>query len=153
MTIDVSPIPNYVPSGYKTLNVLLPVKDAVRAIEFYNRAFDAEEINRFTSPEGVIVHAEIKISDTIIMLASADEYLKAPTDSSIVLQLYVGDVESVVENAIIAGCETIVEVGKQFYGDRAGILKDPFGFLWMIATHEEDLTARQLQQRFNELYS
>jgi PhnB protein len=142
--------PNYVPREYKTINVLLMVKDAHRALEFYNRAFGAEVVMKLEDPNGVIIHAEMRIDDTIIMLAETSVVHK---DAGVVLQLYTGDVEGLIENAIKAGAEEITPIEKQFYGDRAGRVKDPFGHHWIVATHVEDLSARELQKRFNELYS
>ena len=151
-------IPNYVPSNMKTVNVFLAVKDAPKAIEFYNRAFGAEEVMRLTDPNnGKIVHSEIKIADTVIMLAEEDpQYSKSPSTlggTSVIIQLYTGDADAVFEEAIKAGCEVIYPLKDQFYGDRAGRLQDPFGHQWMICTHKESLTANEMQKRFHELYS
>jgi PhnB protein len=144
-------IPNYVPSGFHLLNVLLMVKDGAKALEWYNRAFGAEETMRLTSPEGKIVHAEMKIADTTFMLAESEDADHA--NSSIILQLYTPDVETFVDEAVSAGAEMISPIAEQFYGARAGRIKDPFGVQWIIATHMENITAKQLQQRFYELYS
>lgn len=148
MTIDVSPIPNYIPSGFKTINVILVLKDALKAIEFYNRAFGAEEVLRLRDASGRVLHSELKIGDTILMLGETGE---AHPPAGVVIQLYVGDVEAFVEEAVKAGCELIYPIEQQFYGDRAGRIKDPFGYQWIIATHTEDVSASQMQKRFNDL--
>lgn len=150
-------IPNYVPSQYKTVNVLLTVRDAEKALQFYNRAFGAEVVMSLRDPNSQkIVHAEFKIADTIIMLAEENQaHNSAPTTPggpAVTIQIYTGDAEAIFEEAQKAGAEVIVPIKKQFYGDRSGVLQDPFGHRWIIATHVEDLTANQLQERFNELY-
>lgn len=146
-------IPNYVPNGYKVLNVFLLVNNTKKALEWYNRAFGAEEVVRLTDPNGVVVHAELKIADTIFSIAQEDPDFSRGLHNSVVLQLYMPDVEGFFEEAVKAGAEVVSPIQTQFYGDRSGKIKDPFGHVWIIATHVEDLTARELQHRFNELYS
>jgi PhnB protein len=145
-----SMIPNYVPSSYKTINVMLAVRDAEKALEFYNRAFGAETVMKLVDPNGSVAHAEFKIADTIIMLTEEKE--SNPGVSSVVLSLYTEDVEGFFETAEAEGARVISPIKKQFYGDRSGKLEDPFGHQWIIATHEEDMTAAELQKRFNDLY-
>lgn len=155
MTIDISPIPNFVPHHLKTVNLILSVRDVPHALEFYNRAFNAIEVMRLIDSSGKVLHAEMKINDTVIMLEEADESInQSPSllgGTSVVIQLYVGDVEGFVEEAIKAGCEEIYPIKEQHYGDRAGRLKDPFGHQWIIATHVEDMTPKEIQKRFEEL--
>lgn len=149
-------IPNYVPSGYKTVNVMLTVKNAEKALEFYNRAFGAEVIQKLVDPQGVVVHAEMKIADTVIMLAEEDpRYNQSPESlggSSVIIQLYTEDVEGLYEDAVKAGAKEIFPIKVQFYGDRAGRVQDPFGHQWILATHMETLSPTELQHRFHELY-
>ncbi|HXH29238.1 MAG TPA: VOC family protein [Bacteriovoracaceae bacterium] len=149
-------IPNYVPGQYKTVNLMLAVKDAAHALDFYNRAFGAEIITKLVDPAGVIVHAEFKIADTIIMLAEENEqYNQSPSTlggTSVFIHLYTGDLEGFTEEAVKAGAEIVFPITKQFYGDRTCRLKDPFGHVWVVATHMEDLTEAELQKRFNDLY-
>lgn len=142
--------PNYVPREYKTVTVHLHVKDVHKALKFYNDAFGAEIIMKLEDPNGVVIHAEIKIEDTVIMLSEGPIPSGTP---SVVLQLYTGDVEALYESAIRAGAEEISPIEKQFYGDRTGRVKDPFGHHWILATHMEDVPPRELQKRFHELYS
>lgn len=152
-----SVMPNYVPREYKTVNVMLIVKDADKALRFYNSAFEAEVVMELKDANGFVVHAEIRIDDTIIMLAQENpEYNLSPESAGstgVVIQLYTGDVEYLFNAAIRAGAEEIFPIKEQFYGDRAGRVKDPFGHHWIIATHVEDVTPKELQRRFHELYS
>lgn len=150
-----SSIPNYVPSGYKTINVLLTVRDAEKALEFYNRAFGAETTMELKSPDGVVGHAEMKIADTIVMLTEEEPNNESPLaffGTPVTIQIYTPDCEGFFEEAVKAGAKVLFPISKQFYGDRAGLIEDPFGHRWIIATHEEDLTANELQHRFNDLF-
>lgn len=147
--------PNYVPREFKTINVFLFVKNAHEALKFYNSAFDAEVVNKFESADGYIVHAQMKIDDTIIFVAEATD--KLPMDpeanSGVVIQIYTGDAEGMFENAIKAGATEVQPIQEQFYGDRSGIVRDPFGHMWVIATHMEDVPPNELKKRFDQLYS
>jgi PhnB protein len=150
-----SSIPNYVPSGHKTINITLTVKNAEKALEFYNRAFGADTIMVLKGPDGVVGHAEFKIDDTIIMLTEEGPNGDSPLKlhgTPVTIQIYTPDCEGFFEEAVKAGAKVLLPIRKQFYGDRAGLLEDPFGHRWIIATHMEDLTARELQNRFNELF-
>lgn len=143
--------PNYVPREYKTLNVFLMVKHADKAIEFYNSAFGADVEMVLRDPNGVIVHAEIKIADTVIFLSeNISEESKA---NNVVLQLYVGDVEGVFEDALNAGATEVTPIKNQFYGDRSGRLRDPFGHEWILSTRVENFTAKEIQDRFHQLFN
>lgn len=142
--------PNYVPREYKTITVNLVVPDAERAIKFYNSAFGAELTMKLVDPDGLVVHAEMKIEDTIIMLSEDKDVVPG---NHVVIQIYTGDVEGLFEAAIMSGAREIFPVKEQFYGDRAGRVMDPFGFQWIIATHVEDVPPRELYKRFNELYT
>lgn len=152
-----SVVPNYVPREYKTINIQLVVKDAHKALKFYNNAFGAEITMKLEDPNGIVIHAEMKIDDTIIMLSEENpEFNLGPMSlggSAVILQIYTGDAEGLFESAIMAGAEEVFPIRPQFYGDRAGRVKDPFGHQWIIATHMEDVPAREIQKRFNELYS
>lgn len=149
--------PNYVPRDFKTVNVFLIVKDAEKALRFYNNAFGAEVTMKLTDPDGKIVHAEMKIEDTIIMMAEEEGSKTLSPESTgnpgVIIQLYTGDAEGLFESAIKAGAEVVFPLQSQFYGDRAGRVKDPFGHQWIIATHEEDVSPKEMHRRFTELYS
>lgn len=149
--------PNYVPREYKTINVFLIVKDAEKALRFYNSAFRAEVVMKLVDPNGKVVHAEMRIDDTIIMLGEEDQSLTLSPETTgsagVVLQIYTGDAEGMFETAISAGATEVYPIKEQFYGDRAGRVKDPFGHQWIIATHMEDVPPKEMHRRFNELYS
>jgi len=144
-----------VPDGYHTATPYLIIRGAARAIEFYQRAFGAEELLRMNAPGGLIGHAEIRIGDSRIMLA--DEYpemgfLGPQTlgGAPMCLLLYVEDVDASFARAIDAGASVKRPLQDQFYGDRTGTLTDPFGHVWSIATHIEDLSPEELQHRMDD---
>lgn len=144
------------PPGYHTVTPYLLIKGAGQAIEFYREAFGATEVFRLPGPNESIGHAEIKVGDSRIMLA--DEYpemgFEGPqtlNGTSVYIHLYVEDVDAVFDNAIHAGAKTLRPVEDQFYGDRSGSLVDPFGHVWYIATHKEDVGSEELQTRAAEV--
>jgi PhnB protein len=141
-----------VPAGYHTATPYLIIKDAARAIEFYKQAFGAEEILRLADPTGRVEHAEIRIGDSPIMLADEipDVGANGPQTlggSPVSILLYVEDVDALIGRAVAAGARMIRPVKDQFYGDRSGTIADPFGHIWTIATHKEDLTPEEIQKR------
>lgn len=141
-----------IPTGYHTVSAYLIVKDAARAIEFYTKAFDATEIMRFPAPDGKIGHAELRIGDSPIMLADEfpDMGFRGPASlggTPVSLLLYVEDVDALFKQAIAAGAKEMRPVKDQFYGDRSGTLVDPFGHVWTIATHIEDMSMDEMQRR------
>jgi PhnB protein len=140
-----------IPDGYEGITPYLICKNAEAAIEFYKRAFGATEICRMGSP-GMIGHAELKIRDSIFMLA--DEFpdmgaLSPETvgGSPVSLYVYVDDVDEFTEKAIAEGLKVLRPVADQFYGDRSGHFVDPFGHKWGFATHKEDLTSDEIDER------
>jgi len=141
-----------IPDGYYSVTPYLSIKGAAEAIQFYKRAFSATELFRLAAPSGEIGHAEIKIGDSIIMLADSCETgpFRNPLSmggSSIGLHLYVEDVDTVFAEAIDAGAKVVRAVQDQFYGDRSGTLEDPFGHVWFLATHKEKLTPEEINRR------
>jgi PhnB protein len=140
-----------IPEGYQTATTCLIVKDGARAIEFYKSAFGAAELMRHADPSGHIVHAEIQVGDTRIALAEeAGDYNRSPQSlggSSTVMQLYVDDVDTFAERAVAAGAKVIFPIADQFYGDRGGRLADPFGHLWIVSTHVEDVSPEEMKRR------
>ena len=141
-----------IPEGYRTATPYLIVQGAADAIEFYKRAFGATEMLRMADPQGRVGHAEIRIGDSVIMLA--DEHpgmgYRAPPSlggSSVSILLYLEEVDAVCERAVKAGAKVLRPVANQFYGDRSGTLEDPFGHIWTIATHVEDVPPEELQRR------
>lgn len=136
----VSPIP----PQYGSITPYLVIPQCAEAISFYERAFGAVEVMRMPMPDGGVGHAELKIGDSIVMLASGSG--DWPPTSSLIC-LYVEDCDAVFERAVEAGATVLEAVQDKFYGDRAGSVQDPFGQRWSIMTHKEDLTPEQMQQR------
>lgn len=148
MTGRVKPIPE----GYHSVTPYLIVKDAARAIEFYKKAFGATELLRFPDPSGKVGHAEIKIGDSPIMMADEFPEMGARSPQSfggspVLIHLYVEDVDARVRQAVAAGAKLVRPVEDQFYGDRSGGVEDPFGYVWYLATHKEDLTPEEMRRR------
>jgi PhnB protein len=141
------------PEGYHTATPYLIIKGAAAAIDFYKKAFSATELMRMADPKtNHIGHAEIKIGDSPIMLADEhpDMGYKSPKSlggTPVSLMLYVDDVDSVAKQALAAGAKVMRPVQDQFYGDRSGTFEDPFGHVWTIATHKEDLSPEEMGKR------
>ena len=143
------------PGGVSRHHPLPGIRKAAEAIEFYKKAFGAIEIMRLSMPDGGVGHAELRIGDSPIMLGTPCDQgpLSNPdTAPSVGLHLYVTDVDTSYQRAIAAGGTVVSEVKDQFYGDRSGTLKDPFGHLWFLATRKEDLTQAQIEQRAREMF-
>ena len=141
-----------IPEGYHSVTPYLIINGATDAIEYYKKAFGATELFRMPAPEGKIGHAEIKIGDSPIMLA--DEFpemgYKSPQSlggSPVSIMIYVADVDTVFNQAIAAGGKEQRPVKDQFYGDRSGTLEDPFGHVWHVATHKEDVSPEEMERR------
>jgi PhnB protein len=141
-----------IPEGYRTVSPYLAVDDAARAIEYYVKAFGAQEVARMHAPDGKIGHAELQIGDSHVMLA--DPFPQSSTRSpkelggtSASVFLYVEDVDAVVKQAVEAGATLTMEVADQFWGDRFGSITDPFGHVWAIATHVEDVSPEEVAVR------
>ncbi len=148
MTSRVKPTPE----GYHTATPYLIVRDAARAIEFYKKAFGAKELMRMADPSGKIGHAEIKIGDSPIMLADEVPGMgyRSPESlggSPVSILLYVEDVDAVFNQAVAAGAKVQRPVADQFYGDRTGGVTDPFGHVWYVATHIEDVSPEEMRKR------
>ncbi|PYM24527.1 MAG: glyoxalase [Candidatus Rokuibacteriota bacterium] len=142
-----------VPAGYHTVTPYLTVNDGAGALEFYKRAFGAREAERMPGPGGKLMHAELRIGDSVVMLS--DEFpgmstCKAPkslggTTGSIFL--YLADVDPAFRKAVEAGCKVLMPLTNMFWGDRFGKLEDPFGNQWTMATHVEDVTPDEMRRR------
>jgi PhnB protein len=145
-----------VPDGYHSATPYLIVDGAARAIDFYKRAFDATELLRIPAPDDLVGHAEIKVGDSVIMLADEhpDMHARGPHQyggSPVSILLYVDDVDALFKQAIAAGGTETRPVEDQFYGDRSGSLKDPFGHSWHLSTHTEDVSMEELNRRMAAL--
>jgi PhnB protein len=140
------------PAGYHSLTPYLIVKDASSAIEFYRKVFGAKELFQISGPDGKIGHAELKIGDSVVMLADEHPQMgyRSPSSlggSSVSILLYLEEVDAVFARAVKAGATAQREVADQFYGDRTGTLRDPFGHVWTVATHVEDVAPEEMQRR------
>jgi len=145
-----------IPEGYHSVTPYLIIKGASRAIEFYKKAFGATELMRFPGPNDTVMHAEIKIGDSPVMLADEGEtstYRSPQTfgGSPVSLMIYVEDVDKVFNQAVSTGAKATRPVEDQFYGDRLGTLVDPFGHIWTISTHKEDVSMEEMQRRMEAL--
>ncbi|HTS63865.1 MAG TPA: VOC family protein [Candidatus Acidoferrales bacterium] len=141
-----------VPEGYHTATPYLTVHDAAKAIDFYKQAFGASEIMRMQGPNGKIGHAELRIGDSVVMLA--DEMpgsdMKSPQSlggSCAGVFLYVTDVDTTYNKAVAAGAKSTMPLADQFWGDRFGKLTDPFGHSWALATHKENVAPDEMKRR------
>lgn len=141
-----------IPEEYHSINPYLVVRNAERAIEFYKKVFGAEERFRMHRLDGkTIMHADLKIGDSVIMLTEESTEMKALSPESIggspvSLYVYVKDVDGVFNQSVSEGATVLYPVRDQFYGDRSGYLKDPFGHLWSIATHKKDLSPDEIRK-------
>lgn len=146
-----------IPEGFHSVTPYLIIQRAAEALEFYKRAFNAVEMYRLAAPGGEIGHADIMIGDSHVMLA--DPCQESPIlnpqalgGSSVGLHVYVDDVDALFAQALRAGAKEIKPVADQFYGDRTGTLEDPYGHVWFLATHKEDLTPEEINQRAEILF-
>jgi PhnB protein len=143
---------HYIPKGYSSVTPYLIVKGATQAIDFYKKIFGATEVMRMTGPDGRIGHAELSIGGSHIMLADEQPEMghQGPLtlgNSPVSVLLYVEDVDSIVDRAVADGATILKPVADQFYGDRMGFIRDPFGHRWAIATHKEDLSEDEMKKR------
>ena len=141
-----------IPDGYQVITPYLIIKGGAAAIDYYKKAFGATELMRMSQPDGRIGHAELKIGDSVIMLA--DEFPEMQVLSPVSLGstpvgllLYVENVDAVFDRAVSLGAKIKKPIVDQFYGDRNGTIEDPFGHKWTIATHKEDVTPEEMDRR------
>ncbi|NMP16684.1 VOC family protein [Thalassotalea sp. Y01] len=147
-----------IPEGFHSITPYLVCNGAEKAVEFYQQAFNAQLVLRLDMPDGRIAHAEIKIGDSHIMLTNEHPemgFVSPETlgGAGVSLMLYGDDCDAMFAQAISAGATELRPLTDQFYGDRTAIVKDPFGHVWTIGTHKEDLTQQQLEQRMAEFIS
>jgi PhnB protein len=141
-----------IPEGYHTVTPYLTVDDAGSAIEYYKKAFGATERLRMDTPDGKVGHAELEIGDSLVMLSdpTPEATTRPPSElggTSAGIFMYVDDVDAVVKKALRAGATVTMEVADQFWGDRFGSIRDPFGHEWSIATHIEDVPSEEMAER------
>ena len=141
---------NYRPDGVGTVTPYLTLKGAPEAIEFYKRAFGAEERMRMPGPDGRIMHANLKIGDSTVYLAEEMMGMKAPTSlggTPVSMHLYVPDCDATWKQAVAAGAKEKMPLQDMFWGDRYGVLEDPFGHVWAVSTQKEELTPQEMGER------
>jgi PhnB protein len=144
--------PKPIPEGYHSVTPYLIVENAAGAIEFYKKAFGATELMRMAQPDGKIRHSEIKIGNSPIMLADEFPEMDARSPqffggSPVSFHLYVENVDTTFKQAVAAGAKVKRPLADQFYGDRTGGVEDPFGHIWYIATHKEDVSPEEMRKR------
>jgi uncharacterized glyoxalase superfamily protein PhnB len=148
-----------VPAGYHAVTPYLVIRGAEKAIEFYKKAFGAVERNRMPGPGGLLMHAEISIGDSIVMMSDEMPQMKrwvSPQQlngTTIALHLYTDDADALFERAVAAGCTVSLPLMDTFWGDRFGKLTDPFGHEWSVATHVHDYTPEQMQKNAEAFFA
>jgi PhnB protein len=141
-----------IPDGYHSVTPYLVVKDAAKALEFYKKALGAKELMRMPGPGGRVMHAEIRIGNSVVMMADEFPQMGASSPQTlggtpVGLMIYVEDVDSRFNQAVAAGAKVERPLQDQFYGDRSGTVVDPFGHKWTIATHKEDVAPEEMKRR------
>jgi len=141
-----------IPEGYASVTPYLYLRGAAKAIEYYKKVFGATEITRMPGPGGRVMHAEIRIGNSMVMLADESPEMGALSPESLGgvasgLHVYLENVDAVVQKAIDAGGKILRPVQNQFYGDRSGMFSDPFGHRWNVGTHVEDVTPEEMKKR------
>src|SRR6202790_3332218 len=147
-----------IPDGYHNVTPYLFVRSAGRAMDFYKNVFGATEIVRMTGPNGKIMHAEVKIGDSIVMLADENPQTGVMSPQtvggySVGLHVCVENVDAVIQKAVENGAKLLRPIKNQFYGDRSGSLLDPFGHMWSVATHVEDVSPEEMRKRMTAAMS
>ena len=146
---------SYIPEGYNAVIPALAFKGAVGAINWYKIVFGAKEKMRFDNPDGTVAHAELIIGDSVIMLSEENpQYNKSPktlNGNSVNLCIYVPEVDKTIEKALDNKAKLIMPAEDQFYGDRSGRIEDPFGYIWIIATHIKDVSEEEMKKAMKEM--
>jgi PhnB protein len=146
---------SYIPKGYTAVSPALAFKGAAAAITWYKNIFGAKEKMRFDNPDQTIGHAEITIGDSLVYLADENlQYNQSPKTlggNSVNLCVYVPDVDAVIKKAVDNGANLIMPAADQFYGDRSGRIEDPFGYIWVIATHIKDVSEEEMHRKMEEM--
>jgi len=146
---------SYIPEGYNSVIPALAFKGADAAIKWYVNVFNAKEKMRFENPDKTIAHAEITVGESVIMLSEENpEYNHSPktlNGNSVNLYIYVPDVDATIKKAENNGAHVITRAKDEFYGDRSGRIEDPFGYLWIIATHVKDVSEAEMKKAMKEM--
>jgi len=147
-----------IPDGYSTITASLIVKQAANAIEFYKKAFGAQELYRFPGPDGKsIMHAELNIGNSRIMLSEEAPQMNCRSPQSlggtgIYIYMYVDDADTTFNKAVAAGAKPTMQIADMFWGDRFGQIQDPFGHIWGIATHKKDMSTEEISKAGQEFF-
>lgn len=147
-----------IPDGYSTITASLIVKDAINAIEFYKKAFGAQELYRFLGPDGkTIMHTELKIGNSRIMLSEEAPQMNCRSPQSlggtgIHIYMYVDDADTTFNKAVAVGAKPTMPIADMFWGDRFGTIEDPFGHVWGIATHKKDMSTEEINKAGQEFF-
>lgn len=147
-----------IPAGYHSVTPYLFIKNAASAIDYYKDVFGATERMRMPGPNGRIMHAELQIGDSIVMLADENPSIGAKSPETVggascSLHVYVEDVDSTTKKAVDGGAKLVRPVKDEFYGDRSGTIVDPFGHMWSVATHIEDVAPEEMKKRMTKAMS
>ncbi len=147
-----------VPEGMHTITPHLSVREASKAIEFYKNGFRAEVLDVHYTPDGKVMHASLKIGDSLLMLADEFPGMGTPAPrtlggSPVVLNIYVDDVDSLFKQAVAAGATVTMPLADQFWGDRYGQIVDPFGHHWALGTHKEDVSPEEMERRGRAIFA
>lgn len=147
-----------IPDGYHTITPALTIRDAARAIEFYKKAFNAQPLDRLDGPDGKVMHASLKIGNSLFMLGEENPHMGAQSPltlkgTPVSLYLYVENVDAAFTQAVNAGAKVEMPVSDMFWGDRVGQVSDPFGHCWWVATHKQDLTPEQTKQGAQQAFA
>ncbi|HYJ38573.1 MAG TPA: VOC family protein [Chitinophagaceae bacterium] len=146
---------SYIPEGYNAVMPALAIRSAEKAIEWYKDVFQAEEKMALKDQSGTIVHAELVIGDTVVMLAEENpQYNRSPLSlggNTINLFLYTADVDDLVRRAVEKGAKIRMQIEDQFYGDRSGRIEDPFGYIWVVSTHIKDVSKDEMKKVMEDM--
>ncbi len=147
-----------VPEGTHTITAHLSVRDAQKAIDFYQKAFGAQLLHMHKTPDGRVMHASLKIGDSQLMLADEFPGMGTPSPqalggSPVVLNIYVEDVDTLFNQSVAAGAKVTMPLADQFWGDRYGQIVDPFGHHWALGSHVEDVAPEEMERRANAMFS
>lgn len=146
---------SYIPKGYAAVIAAINMPNAIAAMEWYQRIFNAKEKMRLVEPGGKLAHGEINIDGTVIMIAEEHpDYNRSPktlNGTSVIFSIYVPDADATIQKAVDAGATLIVPATDQFYGDRSGRIEDPFGYKWMVSTFIKEVSAAEMQRQVDEM--
>ena len=138
-----------IPDGYHTITPYFAVRDAAKLMDFLKRAFDAEEVDKLATPDGTVMHGQMKVGDSMVMIGHVPPDANYPLMPAM-LYMYVKDADAAYRKAMQAGGKSVMEPIDQFYGDRSGAVEDPAGNQWWLATRKEDLTSEELMKRASQ---